>query len=577
MSEGVTLYDLEQLFEVEDYTTITCIRHNNVFYRKSNFQLLQKCTNLEELYLLKSGYDVTELPSAIFKLPKLRTLAISGYNWSIPIYLQQLTKVRVLRLQNLRVKEFFKGIDSLPDLEELDFYGTKWGASKIEFDYIDLSPKLKHLNILSSGLKQLPSEVFDIKNLHELFVPKSIYNTLKKKHADFFDSIPYIYGHQPLEKKYLYTIINLCQKHQYNWSFRAILFNLLAENSAKLQRWATPSTLLPVTDIKMVEIIRLKALEYYHKHLEKSTLSAGASIAVMGKLGTNKKELKQQLKEHKIKYTAKITDKTTHVLIGQLSHRAYQEALDKNLPIITEYGVLDFINQNTEQYLVDDSENDPQSTQQISDLLLSNQDENIQLALMLFKQGGFPIELLTELFIAYKQSSDAALRRDIERLLRQYGSAGLIDEVKQKQSLASKYTSEKTITRRLNQWSKRTELDINKIAWYIHKNYKKGIPYLLKHSSSSERKELLAQQIHNGTLFLTRLDLTSLPSEVFELTTIHTLDLSHNHNLGNISLKALAQLPNLKKLILRGVYKFIQQPEKVQALRQTFPQLTITK
>jgi hypothetical protein len=81
---------------------------------------------------------------------------------------------------------------------------------------------------------------------------------------------------------------------------------------------------------------------------------------------------------------------------------------------LSEQYVLEFINDNSEQYLVDDVD---LNTAHIGHLVLNGQDENILLALTLFKQSGFPKELLTELFLAHRQTDSTEIHRESERLI----------------------------------------------------------------------------------------------------------------------------------------------------------------
>lgn len=575
MKQRITLYSIDDLETVEDYEEIVCIRTNSYYKSKRFGELIGKCINLEELYFMESYFKVT-IPMSILKLPKLQTLIFRGVEaHAILPFIGKMKSLKILGLQEHSFANFPKSLIDLPNLEELDFNNTKFGKDANGWALLNAIPSLKYINLLRAKLDSFPIEVTEQNSLSELAVPKKFYNHLIKKHPDFCANIPYLYSHGSLEKKYYSNLLNIARKHQYDWSFRVVLFNLLAENKDKLDRFASKEMILRTTDVRLLEIIRLKALEYYHHRWGKNTeqvLAQNAHLAVVGKVGINKQELRRKLKEQGIKYSSKITTKTTHLLLGQLSNGVYKEALEQQIPILSEQYVLEFINDNSDQYLVDDAD---VNTEHIGQLLLSGQDENIMLALTLFKQGGFPKELLTELFLAYPLTYNTPMHRDSERLIRQYGSINLVDELKKNQIIFSKYASEVSIKRKLKNLQKRTELDCLKIARYGYQKYKKGFTFLLAELPIAESVQLLRERAEGTTLSLAQIGLTTLPSSLFELEELEVLDLSYNYQLRSISTKLLPKLKRLKTLILKGNYNLLGNEKLFQKIKNLMPELKL--
>ncbi len=575
MKQRITLYSIDDLETVDDYEEIVCIRTNSYYKSKRFGELISKCINLEELYFLESYFRVT-IPASILTLPKLQTLVFRGVeaNTILPS-IGKLKSLKTLGLQEHSLSSIPRSLADLPRLEELDFNGSHFENDIHEWAVLNSIKSLKYVNLLRAKLKALPVEIAELHTLSELALPKKLYNQLIKKHPIFCANIPYLYGHSTLEKKYYYNLLNICRKHQFDWTFRAVLFNLLAGNMTKLDRFVTQEMILKTTDIKLLEIIRLKALEYYHNRWTKNTTSPllkGAQLAVAGKIGINKQELRKKLKAQGIKYSSKITSKTTHLLLGQLSHGAYLDALEQQIPILSEQYVLNFINSNSEQYLVDDAD---VNTEHIGQLLLSGQDENILLALTLFKQGGFPMELLTELFLAHRQTDNNAIHRESERLIRQYGSINLVDELKKNQVIFSKYASEVGIKRKLRSLQRRTELDCLKIAWHGYKTYKKGFTFLLSELPQKESIELLRERVKDKQLSLSQIGLTTLPTSLFELDELEILDLSYNYQLRSISTKLLPKLNQLKVLILKGNYNLLENKKLLEKIKELIPNLQL--
>lgn len=575
MKQRITLYSIDDLETVEDYEEIVCIRTNSYYKSKRFGELIGKCINLEELYFLESYFKVT-IPMSILELPKLQTLVFRGVEASsILPFIGKLKSLKTLGLQEHSFPNFPKSLIDLPYLEELDFNNTQFGKDTNSWALLSSMKSLKYINLLRAKLDQLPLEITEHHSLSELAVPKKFYNQLVKHFPDFCANISYLYSHSALEKKYYYNLLNICRKHQFDWSFRIVLFNLLAGNMDKLDRFATKEMILRTTDVKLLEIIRLKALEYYDNRWGKNTkhpLAKNAQLAVVGKVGINKQELRKKLKEQNIKYSSKITPKTTHLLLGQLPNGAYTEALKQQIPILSEQYVLEFINNNSEQYLVDDAD---VNTEHIGQLLLSGQDENVLLALTLFKQGGFPKELLTELFMAHRQTDNTAIHRESERLIRQYGSINLVDELKKNQAIFSKYASDIGIKRKLKNLQKRTELDCLKIARHGYLAYKKGLTFLLSELPQAASIQLLRERVENKKLSLSQVGLTTLPTSLFELKELEVLDLSYNYQLRSISTKLLPKLTQLKVLILKGNYIILDNKKLLQKIRDLMPDLKI--
>ncbi|CAA6805694.1 MAG: Unknown protein [uncultured Aureispira sp.] len=575
MKQRITLYSIDDLETVEDYEEIVCIRTNSYYKSKRFGELIGKCLHLEELYFLESYFKVT-IPMSILRLPKLQTLVFRGVEaTAILPFIGKLKSLKTLGLQDQSFLNFPKSLLDLPQLEELDFNNTQFGKDSNGWALLSSIQSLKHLNLLRAKLDPFPIEITEQSALSELAVPKKFYNQLVKKHPDFCANIPYLYSHSALEKKYYYNLLNICRKHQFEWSFRVVLFNLLAGNKEKLDRFASKEMILKTSDVKLLEVIRLKALEFYHNKWGKNTdrpLTKEAQLAVVGKVSINKQELRKKLKDQGIKYSSKITPKTTHLLLGQLPNGAYKEALEQQIPILSEQYVLEFINDNSEQYLVDDSD---VNTAHIGQLLLSGQDENVLLALTLFKQGGFPKDLLTELFLAHRQTDNKIIHRESERLIRQYGSINLVDELKKNQMIFSKYASEVGVKRKLKSLQKRTELDCLKIARYGYQTYKKGFTFMLSESPQTESIQLLRERIEHKTLSLSKIGLTTIPIQLFELQELEVLDLSHNYQLRSISTKLLPKLSQLKTLILKGNYNLLENEKLLQKISTLMPDLKI--
>lgn len=580
MKKRLTLYHFSELQTVEDYQAITTIRINN-YYSIDNFgPLLKRCVNLEELHLIR-GFLQPEPPLFIENFPQLNTLVLQD----IPIdpllsLLEKLPQLRRLELKKQHFTSFPNTLLQLSTLEELSLQGSKIETT-VDWATLQQLTRLRHLNLYQVNLPKqpaIPTGLDQLTSLQELLVIKRIHTQLRKKSPDFCNQIPYLYSHSALEKKYYATLLNSCRLHKWDWDYRAVLMNLLAQQKDKLTLLAQPQWVLAATDILQLEPLRLQALEYYQERWGcdiTARLTNNKCLAVQGNLSIDKRLLRRQLKEQGIRYQAKLTPDTALLLLGQRAQGSYQQALEWNIPIVTEKALVHHLAQQETAYLTHDDEAD-NNWEQLEMLLCSGQEENIQIALTLFEQGGFPPSLLTALFWAHQLVEGRKINRAIERLLGQHASVRLLEYIKNKRLIFSPYGYEASIKRRLKQLEKYTELNVPQLAKYGYQRYSKGLFYLLTALPQKEGLQLLEQQLSaDQTLTLSNNDLTTVPPVVFQLSTIRTLDLSYNNRLKTIATKGLKQLPHLEKLLLYGNSKLRNNSQWVLQIAEQLPDLQV--
>ena len=169
-----------------------------------------------------------------------------------------------------------------------------------------------------------------------------------------------------------------------------------------------------------------------------------------------------------------------------------------------------------------------------------------------------------------------ALREQIRRLLRQYGSTGLFDVLKSRWLIFHPYTSENAIRIKLKKLERNTQLDILELARYGYARHRQGVAYLLEKLPPEEAQRILADRTDaEGTLRLARLGFSSVPKNIYLAQGIQTIDLSYNTSLRTIPIKQLAQLPQLKQLILRGAFYLKTNDKWKAALAEALPQVEL--
>lgn len=575
---------LEALSQVSDRNMVKAVTVHDSD-KQTFIPLLLKCPNLEQLTLLEVEFQWKKsnlLEETLYKLTTLRSLIISGGR--IPEFgrgITNLAELRQLFILGLEYGQFPNYILLLDKLEELDLNNSKLYNSDLSNLY--LLKRLKYLNLWRTGIREFPDDIVELTELQELILPKSGYKKYLKEQPDFCAKLPYLFQEKPLETKSLTGVVNYSRKMGYSWAFRSLLLNLLGENTARIEQLATIGNLLAITNIPRQEMLRLKALDYYQEHFAPQDLSflaaADSTLAVLGKLGINKNELRQKLKDIGIKYTTKITDKTTAVVIGQTPKDSYLIALERKIPILIESKLIEFLDGKLDLYLLEGEQEAvaPAQTQeqieQVGNLLRSNNDDNRTLALTFFKHGGFPKELLTSVYIALRQTTHATIERECQRLIKQYGSIMLINYSKQTFPIFSETISESSCLSTLKRLAKNTELDTAQIAQWGQQYYGRGKTYLLSLYKGKDKIAYLKTLCDGTQLDLSANGIKKYPESINKLTFLTQLDLSQNYYLENIP-DSIVQLTKLQKLNIRGC-QVSYNPAKIAALQQLLPEAKI--
>lgn len=562
--QQISCTSVADLKKIEKLSTLKSLALSN-FNKVTDYEpYLAKCINLERLEI---HWD-TVISNQVFKLPKLQQLLIknSGYFYEIPNEIVQLEQLRSLEINGESLDQISENISYLNNLETLNLNYNK--LTELPETLEELT-ELKHLGLLRNKLSKFPEAVLKLPKLTELFLDKKWYNTLTEKYPTVLKRIAYVFTHSPLEKRYARPLANICNKNQYNWHFRAVLFNLLANNSQKIDQLASFDDLLAATDVLQIEVIRLKALEYLSKKAKSSfpkTLKQGACIAIVGKIGIKKPELKAKLKVHGIGYSSKVNDKSTHLLIGQMPKEGYKLAQEKDIPIVTEKNILDYLEQVNNPYLLTGSQEEQVENQEsIGNLLVSGLDDNIRLALTLFQEGGFPKGLITELLVAKGLNSNKKILSDIDRLYLQYASSELIELSKKRMSIFNKGAAESYIKSNINKLAKHTEINGVQLAKYIYAINGTAKNYLLYNLPAHEKIIFLKENFLAGKkLNLSALELTSIPAEIYKLVDLE--ELSIRYNKFKSLPKKLSSLSNLKTLDIRNNYHLINELPNIRTL-----------
>ncbi len=571
--------DLRAFEQHPDLNSIQQLLIHPQLLAQVNEKVLLQCKQIQVLVLSTSATQLP-LPMAVFSWRKLRSLTLRGVQIA-PLW-PHLARLPLLQALQLQVKNLERLPDALLEctqLQELDWLDSSFSERFEGWQLLEYLPRVKWLNLLRAHFKRPLLEGLEELDLHGLLLPKRHQAFFEQQHPTYCNNLWYRYQYTSAENKFYSKISSYAQSESLDLQQRALLLNLLTQNSSQVDRLATPERLLSIVDLPVsaFALLRLAAIEYYIPRWHpNAALTSTAYLSVLGQLASNKNHLRQQLKALgiTISYSGQLDSSTTHILLGQRPKEAYQAALAQNLPFLSEANVLDYISTHSDLYLVQEAESEPEQLANISRLLTSNQDENVRLALAFFEQGGFPRALLTPLFYAYHTTEEQALRQQVGRLLRQYGSHSVSAAILGWSPNYYHWGTESSLQKHWQTLQKTTDLDVLFLARTLYQQQKNGLAFLLKALPLEEGSQLLRSLVRQKELQLKDLSLTSLPPCVYTLTELEVLDVSNN-NLRSVPLVHLKKMPQLQRLVAHRNKGLRDNKKWRDSLRTTLPQLTV--
>lgn len=536
---------------------------------------LSQFIHVEELFLYPSAVPHS-LPLAVFAWKKLHTLTLQGvHTASLWPHLAQLPHLRVLNIQVKQLARLPYELCNCQQLEELNWLESSFKDNFEGWHLLEQLPKLAWMNLLKAQFKRPVLEGLEDLELKGLLLPKHHFSFFYKKNKTYCEQLLYTYQYSIAEGKSYKKLLQQAQKEQWSWQQRALALQFLAKNQQKIAALATPKRVLALTDLPILEPLRLEAIAYYTTQWPAPTpLPATAHLAVLGKIASNKTTLKQQLKAIGWQYQASIKASTTHVLLGQLSKGAYQTALEKGLAFLSEVQVLNYSNSQQELFLLEEQAETPEQIQNIQSLLYSGREDNISLALVFFEQGGFPKQLLTPLFFAYNMVGNIALRKEIGQLLRQYAPPAVVALINTTLVGLYQAATDAHLKKHLQQVQAQTSLQVLALAQAIYQTTGQGITFLLQVLPFEEQVQLLRRRLQGKELHLDNLGLKAVPVAVYALEELEELSV-YNNNLLTIPIAQLQKLPHLKSIHAPYNYGLNRNKQWLAKMKAALPHIQI--
>ena len=432
----------------------------------------------------------------------------------MPTKLKQLTKLKLLYCDGNNFETFPVVISQLPNLQEL--------------------------RISSKTLKGLPDEVLELQHIRKLIlIGKNSKQT------------PYIYVFERLLKNI--KIYGFSRQFQ-------LLFLRIIRGS------------LTVADLNNEQLFSLldggipaysnQALTELEKRIQNHQFGpfrwpkAGDKIIIKGKIKGKVSELKQRLLQNEIHTGIKINQATTHILVGSMPNDIFATLQQHQAVLITEQLLVTHLNQLEQPYLLASPQES--NLESIRQLLESKQTENILLALEMLKGGGFPLQLLTELFLVYKFSNEQKIKRIIIQIVGQYAPLDFVTALKSRKSIRHS-VSGITLRRNLEYYCNIGDLDKRRIAFYLLEKGTHKHLFALFNLSTADKKEYFAQALQDGYLSLSGLELSELPDDIGKISNLTHLDISYN-NFTAIPTQ-LFKCKQLKIIEIKGLYEIHKNHE----------------
>ncbi len=584
------------------------LKHLNADYFNISFRYqldklppeIGKMQALQEL-LINYCYRLQELPPNIGQLPKLRYLQISNSrSKELPENLDQLQQIGRLNLsyQSYTDKSNWEMLASLTQLQSLDLSASLNRCKQIPQALFQLR-SLEFLYLSENNLKQLPNDFAQLQQLRVLDLGHNNFSTFPEVllelpqletlviNAQAINTLPKeILGMPALKELKVsgkdtrrYPNVSLMeklfaqlQKRSLSLEYAHFLLKILQDPEELQQLDEAELVDILNSDIEVLVVQALPLLEEKLRKRKPSPLKAGDRIVIKGKLGGKKSTLKNRIKSLDIQTGVKLNAQTTHLVLGRFPKLSWSklQAKVESLSILTEAMLVEDLNRLEMPYLLEAEGKNHSQLEHIRALLQSGQEDNILLAFEILHGGGFPQELVTDLFLLYKETNRPKIRREALHFINQYGPSEFGMAVKQRLSVFGTWVTEATVCKNLLYYCEAGNLNRKQVVDYLYKKHKKGASFALLHLDLEDKKAFFADDLKKERLNLSGLDLTQLPKDLAKMGTIRELNLSNNYfsNLPELVFTDLKDLEILKLQTMLYMGRFPERLLRIPSLKK---------
>ncbi len=525
-------------------------------------------------YFTASNNQLTQIPDGFLNAPNLIRVNLNH---------NQLTKLPTIfktvvdfQLENNQLTEIDNTIQEFHKLESLalndnDISSISSNIHKIDIKRLWLSNnKLGDLSVLFEKENKL--EVLKVADNLLTTVPPTIYQSnltlldITKNsiigipfHALFTPSIKTFQVDRDLiDENFLekqYALGKACFKKKIESDFFEVIYHICIHQDKNPHNYPLSFFFRALTI--PFQPLQTNALSYIRKNaplkLGQHPLQQGSVVAVLGKTSFKKIEIKERLEKVGLNYNTKITSQTTHVVIEKGAPN-YNGVDQEGLVYISDSDLQEFLTKVDTLYLNESTTSD-EEIENVQALLVSKNDDSINVGLEMMSSLGVPEKLITELFIICKDPAIASkVRNKAKKLLLNYASTEL-------KALMEQYNRAKIMTPLfhkssnfkipfiMKEFTKNTELDAIKIAQYVISNY--GFYFITCYAfllNDENRVKVLTWLIEEKRTSSIEVSYLNNPDNLFKLPLQFIEQLEYNNLRSNTLPKDLFTYKNLRKL-----------------------------
>ncbi|MEH0153318.1 BRCT domain-containing protein [Limibacter armeniacum] len=450
--------------------------------------LPEPIANLRSLEALEvEGAKLDELPDWIGQLSNLCVLNLTQNNLAtLPDTFSQLSKVVHLVLD----RNAFQELPASLTLDKLSLLSIKYNPLKT-FEGLSKLPSLRTVSLAS-----VPKEA----DLFGLVTQNRVY----------FQDGKQVLGFRCTQNQFEQLTSSLgkanISEESKRWFFHEVSKRRDIEKIPDTGKNRTLEGLsVPYKPLQTVMMKRLSAI--IEAENARESLSKSSVITVMGRTTLKKTEIREKLKEIGVKYSSKLTDKVTHIVVGASPKEITQYEGEVNAKVLTESVLTAFLNEHMPTYLLDE-DTDETMAENLMDLLKSEDVSNVLLGVEMLKTGGVPKKLIGELFYLQKTAGQTKVRSEIRKLMLANAPEYLLPAVNDRVGMPNPHKlKEYEIVGKLRKvektWTKEVCFEF---CHMLYEHHKKGLRYVFKKTKPNQewRIKAVALVYEDGFLDWTR-------------------------------------------------------------------------
>ena len=402
-----------------------------------------------------TGNKLTVIPSMLLHAASLQSLdASSNKIQKLPEKIGQLARLRQLLLSANQLTDLPLQVKALQHLQVLDVSRNPIHSFPLAITKL---PALESLDISFTPIRTLPPGLAQVQQLRNLIVRRTAI-TNRPDILLSLDKLKQLKGIKGSQK--IIRFIKACQKAPTTKIDRPTLFAVYNNEPTALKKLGRTALLDALAfPIKAVRDALRKELIVRDGIQQASELEGILYIA--GRLKHPSSYLINQMHTIGLTISDQLNNAVKYIILGDRPKEIELLKHAKATFVDEEIIWKALLQQQPRQQL------SSKQLQNLANLLLSQQDQNIEIAYQIVQTSGSASELYTELFIAWKTAEQPALRRQLRKLLNRYADPPTREALSLRVGLWTS-RSPKALENYLEKLCSGTHLDQEKITRHLH-------------------------------------------------------------------------------------------------------------